>query len=192
MRAGGWGGTDSSCALAGAVSWVFVESIEVKTGASEPGTMMGASKVVTGGEDGGDGVWGREQDLSLARRGGGMVSQTYAEDLPASEGADMAGEEEGWGESEEEMKKERRPERRATREVETASPAIPHTQAPIDCSRVSRSRHRATLGPDCSVPSSISLPVQVRFLSNPQSRHIPASSPTPCQNPTIVRHSLHR
>ena len=73
-----------------------------------------------------------------------MVSQTYAEDLPASEGADMAGEEEGWGESEEEMKKERRPERRATREVETASPAIPHTQAPIDCSRVSRSRHRAT------------------------------------------------
>lgn len=52
--------------------------------------MMGGSKVVTGEGEGGEGEGERERDLSPARRGGGRVSQTYAEELPGREGAAMA------------------------------------------------------------------------------------------------------
>ena len=54
---------------------------------------MGASKEVTAGVEGGLGLGEREQDLSVGRRGGGSVSQTYAAELAASGWADMAGEE---------------------------------------------------------------------------------------------------
>ena len=78
LRAGGWVGIGLSSSMLASELETVTDGMGDMGDGSGSGTMMGASKVVTGeGETGGGvGLGEREHDLPEARRGGGRVSQT--------------------------------------------------------------------------------------------------------------------